>query len=109
MRTPLDLLITGATLHCMQRGDLLSLIPDEELANVADIKNLCAKVHISLSDEIDSICALLGIRKRAFIEVALIEAVKKSHSIIESEGLYEAMEAKARGFDGGKPFDEGAK
>ncbi|MDP1651690.1 MAG: hypothetical protein Q8L56_03110 [Rhodocyclaceae bacterium] len=91
-RTPLDALITLHALTFIRpRGDFLDLIPDEELEGKYEIKNVCAKVSAKLSDEIDSICGLLNIRKRQFLECAFIEAIEKANSIIEAEGVEDLL------------------
>lgn len=91
-RTPLDLLVTHAALGQMVDGDFMQLLTDDALASSelgAQVKNVCAKVSVQLSDEIDNVCGFLGISKRKFLEAAFIEAVEKAHRIIEAEGLHE--------------------
>ena len=91
-RPALDALITSKALSLMVgHGDAIDLIPDQEMDG-AVIKNVCAKVSTELSDEIDSICGLLGIRKRSFIECAFIEAVEKAKAILDAEGVWEHLE-----------------
>lgn len=92
-RTPLNMLVTHAALSQMvEQGDFLQLLTDDPDATPelnAQIKNVCAKVSANLSDEIDSICGLLGISKRKFLEAAFIEAVDKAKAIIDAEGVEE--------------------
>lgn len=49
----------------------------------AEIKNVCAKLSKELSDDIDSTVAFLDIRKRRFIELAIIQALDDAKAIIE--------------------------
>lgn len=93
-RTPLDMLITHATLSQMVQSDFMHLIPDETSDSSGEIKNVCAKVSAQLSNEIDSICGLLDISKRKFIEAAFIEAVEKAKAIINTEGLPDYLGSK---------------
>jgi hypothetical protein len=63
----------------------------------APIKNVCAKLHVSLSDKIDETVAMLNMSKRKFIELAIIEAIARSESIVDKADIYEAHYV-----DGGK-------
>lgn len=91
MRTPLDMLVTHASLSHMVQKDVFHLFEDELEAS-GQCKNVCAKVSVQLSDEIDNICGLLNISKRKFIEAAFIEAITKAKAIIDAEGVYEYLE-----------------
>lgn len=96
-RTALDMLVTHAALgHMVQHHDFMHLLSDEAQASpefTDQIKNVCAKVSIQLSDEIDSICGFLGISKRIFLEAAFIEAVNKAKAIIDAEGVHDHLAA----------------
>lgn len=97
-RPPLDMLVTHAALGHMVEGDFMQLLTDDILASPefsGQIKNVCAKVSVQLSDEIDSICGFLGISKRKFLEAAFIEAVEKAKAIIDAEGVHERLAALA--------------
>lgn len=48
-----------------------------------EIKNVCAKLSVELSDQIDRTVAQLGVSKRKFIEVALIEALEFADHALE--------------------------
>ncbi len=96
-RSPIESLVTEKALAIVNgRGneDIL-----EEFMNHSDspqIKNVCAKLSVGLSDEIDSLCDLLDISKRSFIEVALIDAIKKTRDIIELEGVYDSISVTSK-------------
>lgn len=68
-------------------GRLLDLIldnsPDDpEAARIsAELKQICAKISPAVIDRLDSITAFLDISKREFIELALIEAVRRAEEI----------------------------
>lgn len=47
-----------------------------------EIKNVCAKLHISLVDRLDTVCSFLDISKREFIERSLIESLDVAEKII---------------------------
>lgn len=59
--------------------------PDEK----AQFRNVCALIHIDLFNELESICGLLDLSKRKFIEGALIEAIANANRIIDEEGVHE--------------------
>lgn len=56
------------------------------------MKNLCTKVSIPLSDKIDNLCSILDISKRKFCEAAFIEAIEKAESIMREEGVFAVMD-----------------
>ena len=56
----------------------------------SDLKNVCAKVSVNLSDEIDRVTGFLGVSKRIFLESAFIDAVETAQEIMRREGLFEA-------------------
>lgn len=57
----------------------------------SEIKNVCAKVHISLSDRVDNVVSLLDISKRQFIEAALIGACDMSEETIKDLGVIDHL------------------
>lgn len=96
MRTPFDALLTERSLHFVsvsRNTPLLDSLSDEFIEGAGlPLKNVCAKVSQKLSDDIDQIVDLLNISKRRFLEAAFIEAVERAHSIMEAEGVWEALE-----------------
>ena len=97
MRSPLNALLTEKALHAVsirRNAELTDHIlnnPEWEPPQVA-IKNVCAKVSVDLSDEIDEVVALLGIHKRRFLEAAFIEAIAMARQIMEDEGVNASLE-----------------
>ena len=97
MRSPLNALLTEKALHAVsirRNAELTDHIlnnPEWEPPQVA-IKNVCAKVSIDLSDEIDEVVGLLGIHKRRFLEAAFIEAIAMARQIMEEEGVNASLE-----------------
>lgn len=59
-----------------------------------DIKQLCAKVHVSLVKDLDEVCSLLDMTKRQFIEAALVDALARAHHAIDSSGILDEMAPK---------------
>lgn len=53
------------------------------------VKNVCAKVAVALSDELDAVTALLGMSKRQFIELAIEAAIAQANHSIECVGALE--------------------
>lgn len=93
MRTPIDRLVTYNTLRHMD-GNSFLLDQLLEKDDSVPLKNVCAKVHPDLADEIDGICGLLSISKRSFLEAAMIEAINKAKEIMEREGLHEYLQER---------------
>lgn len=91
-RSALDLLVTHAALSQMVQSGLETKLVEQMLDSpeaASVVKNVCAKLSVDLSDEIDKVCDFLSISKRKFIEAALLEAVAKAKAIIDSEGVHE--------------------
>lgn len=88
-------LLTLKALELKQLGsgdsDLSDRLIEQQLmkGGGAEFRNMCAHLSVPLCDEIDSICGLLGISKRRFIEGALIEAVKMAKGTIAQVGPFE--------------------
>lgn len=100
-RNRFDSLVTEKALHLVNGADnghlldLMSNDPDYQAA----MKNVCAKVSVQLSDKIDSVCGMLDISKRAFIEAALIQAVEQAEAIMDAEGVFEYLEDAGHAVD----------
>ena len=62
---------------------------------VPPVKNVCAKLSVELSDQLDHVSGLLGISKRKFIEMALIQALDHAEHVIECVGALEDGDAEA--------------
>lgn len=97
-RTLLNAILTERALHHVV-GSANSPLVDNllEAAEGTQLKNVCAKVSSELSDKIDSICDLLDISKRRFLEAAMIEAVEQASAIIKEEGVIEALAQHSSG------------
>lgn len=68
------------------------LLNDPENATQFEVKNVCAKLHISLVDRLDAVCSFLDISKREFVERSLIESLDVAEKIIA-----ESYDTKAAG------------
>ena len=88
MRSHLDSVVTEKVLGLL--NDIRSSSDLLERVESADLKNVCTKCSVNLSDEIDQVVGFLGISKRAFLESAFIDAVESAREIIRREGLFEA-------------------
>lgn len=95
VRTRINALVTEKTLHrlsaCLNEV-LVDSVTDQEGEESVLIKNLCAKVSVNLSNEVDRICANLMVSKRLFIESAVVDAVNRAEVIMEREGLYSSLD-----------------
>lgn len=59
------------------------------------LKNVCAKVSVELSDRLDDTTSTLGMSKRQFIEMALIQALDFADHMLECVGADEALDELA--------------
>lgn len=55
---------------------------------IPEIKNVCAKLHISLVERLENVVNNLNMSKREFIEIALIEALDKAEAIFDDVEPY---------------------
>lgn len=97
MRSSIDSLVTEKSLslvHLRRNSNLLDLIDSGAVKVEAGedmIKNVCCKVHVSISDEIDEIVGILGVSKRRFLEAALVDAIASARDIMDKEGVWDAV------------------
>lgn len=56
------------------------------------LRNLCAKVSVDLAEQVENACSMLGVSKRRFIELALVEALRQYESVAEEEGLFDRLD-----------------
>lgn len=98
-RSPIDSLVTEKALNIVNGSDyeVFTNAMIEDNPGAFPVKNVCAKLSISLSDEIDNICSLLSLSKREFIQAALSEAVGKAYRIIDTEGVWHAVKERNGG------------
>lgn len=89
MRSPIDALVTEKALRIVNKYDTGEFVTEH--AEELGLKNVCARVHPQLAEEIDQLCGLLSVSKRCFLEAAFIEAVQKAWTILEAEGVQEAL------------------
>lgn len=66
------------------------------------MKNVCAKLTVELSDQIDGLCSLLEMPKRKFIEMAIINAIGKFEEIAKEYEIYEQYENKKNASEAAK-------
>lgn len=77
-------------------NDLLEIITDPDEREVLEkkmrLKNVCAKVPLSLVDRLDDTINVLGISKRVFIEYSIIDGLQKADEIIKEVDMYEFVQ-----------------
>lgn len=81
---------------------LIDLMAQEQNKNSEfpiPLKNVCAKLTVELSDEIENICDLLSVSKRRFIEMAIINAIGRFKEIASEYDIYERYEMEAAHLD----------
>ena len=55
------------------------------------LRNICAFISPELFADIDSLCGLLDLSKREFVEMALIDLVAKAHAVIQQTNATEGL------------------
>ena len=53
------------------------------------LRNICAFITSELFSDIDSLCNLLSLSKREFVEMALVDLVAKAHTVIQQTNAME--------------------
>lgn len=69
-------------------GDLSPESMELVEASGVQTKNLCAKVTPELAEQVDEVCASLGLSKRRFLEAAFITAVARAHEIMQADAVF---------------------
>ena len=67
------------------------LILQNPEATKEKLRNICAFISPELFADIDSLCGLLDLSKREFVEMALIDLVAKAHAVIEQTNATEGL------------------
>ena len=76
---------------------------DPSLEEKLELKNVCAKLHVSLANRLDTTVNSLNISKREFIQYALIEALDRADEIMSEVDITEFLREE-NGFN-----DDGSK
>lgn len=71
---------------------------DKELED-GGIKNVCAKLHVSLVDDIDKAINFMDISKRQFIETAVISALQEFHELYDQLDVEAPLRATSEAMD----------
>lgn len=83
----LDELLSLQTLKLKQSmsGVLAGRLADAaiEQSGVAT-QNVCAKISIPLFNRLDNVCGMLDLTKREFVEAALVEAITRAETQLET-------------------------
>ena len=56
------------------------------------VRQMCAKVSSALYDDLESVCGLLDMSKREFIESAVSDALRRAHEVINATGVMESID-----------------
>jgi hypothetical protein len=78
-------------LKAMSRGGALLEHAIDSPPEGVVIRQLCAKISADLYSDVENVCSILDLTKRAFVEAAVIEAVSKAHDLIEKSGGLEGL------------------
>lgn len=69
--------------------DLIDRLTEGDEEAKAKLRNICAFISPQLFAEVDSLCGLLDLSKREFVEMALQDLVAKAHSVINDTNALE--------------------
>lgn len=78
--------------YSFENQGLIDMLAEGKMEHNVPMKNVCAMITQQLFDELSDVCSLLDISKRAFIEAALIEGLKKARQLMEQEGVEDLLE-----------------
>ena len=62
---------------------IFDLLKESDTKDMPNTRNICAIIHVSLFEKVESLTNLLNISKRQFVENALIEAVERANIIVK--------------------------
>jgi hypothetical protein len=63
-----------------------------EHSDSPQLRQMCAKVSSALYDDLESVCGLLDMSKREFIESAVADALSRAHEAINRSGVMEVIQ-----------------
>lgn len=86
-----DSVIGAVTVDDGQGGSRPAKIED-----LFEVKNVCAKIPVTIAERLDNTLGVLEMSKREFIELALIEAMNRVDEIIEETGAVQFREDLSR-------------
>ncbi len=72
------------------RGPLLEHMLDQ-VGDHPQIRQMCAKVSHVVYDDLESVCGLLEMSKREFIEGAVRDALERAHEVINRSGVMDQL------------------
>ena len=89
MKEPQEYLLQKALAfkHTGDIGHFLDNLSEEELAKLP-VKNVCAKLSISLVNNLESACAVLSISKQKFIENAIVSYLMDFNEITDKYDIF---------------------
>lgn len=67
-------------------GDFGASYPDQLKDQ---LRTVCFQVTPSVFDDLESVCQLLGVTKRRFVELAVIDALERTHEIVKGMDTFE--------------------
>lgn len=93
-----------SNVNSVELDDVLELISSGSITpetgidpdSALQIKNVCAKLSVQLSDRIDNVCKALSIPKRSFIELAIINALSEIDVLMEKHGVSDCFTESVR-------------
>ncbi len=68
------------------------ILENPENAAALKMRTVCTQLNPSLFEDLEQVCGLLQVPKRRFLELAVIEALERSHAIIEEVNAFEFHE-----------------
>ncbi|EDN7874651.1 hypothetical protein GRG88_15575 [Listeria monocytogenes] len=81
--------------YTQKNQDIVEHMLSQEGEAPVPLRNVCAKLSVELAEEIDRMCAVLGISKRLFIERALGEALDMAKATLDEVNAFEFIEQQA--------------
>lgn len=92
----MERLLAGGSIGTNQDG---TFVPATSLEEVLPFKvqNVCAKLAQPLVDRLDEALGVLGMTKRDFIELALIDALDKVDQVLVDTNAFEYLDARSEG------------
>lgn len=75
------------------RGPLLDHLIDQA-GDHPQIRQMCAKVSSVMYDDLESVCGLLDMSKREFIESAVRDALERAHDVLNRSGVIDELTSK---------------
>ena len=95
-KTPLNLFLLKGVLNFKPDNSVILDMIEQDNPDNPMLKNVCARIHVSLAENLEETCAQLKCSKRRFIEMAIANALDEFNNLAEEYDMFGEQERDAQ-------------